>query len=441
MRRTLPGLLLCCILFFDASQTMGQASTDTSLGNATLALCLQYAMTHQPAVQQSLIDEDITDKQIRSRLADWYPQIGFNYNVQHTFELPTALVNGVYVRTGATNASTIGLAATQNIFNRDVMFATRTKDDLRKRAKQNTSLTKIDLAVSVSRAFYDVLLSQRLISVLDEAIVRLQRSLTDANNQYRAGIVDKTDYKRATIALNNAKAQHKYSVEQVTAKMAYLKQLMGLSDSSYLRLSYDTTQLKQEAFIDTSLLPKVENRIEFIQLQTQQRLQAANIKYQKSGYIPSVAAFGNYNLGYLSNDLAKIYNNTFPNSNIGVTLAVPIFQGSRRVMQVKQAELEYKRLEWDMISLRNRVNTEYEDALATYKSNLFNYFSLRENVELAEDVYKTLDLQYRSGIRPYLDVITAESDLRSAELNMYVALFQLMGSKLEVQKALGLIQY
>jgi outer membrane protein len=441
MRRIVPGLLISAFLFSGITGTMAQSAADTNLHNATLAVCVQYAMTHQPAVQQALIDEDITEKQIRQRLSDWYPQVSFNYNAQHVFELPTALVNGVYVKTGAPNSSTLGLGATQNIFNRDVLFATRTKDDYRKRSKQNTSLTKIDLAVDVSKAFYDVLLSQKLISVLDQAITRLERSLSDATNQYRAGIVDKTDYKRATIALNNAKAQHKYSVNQVTAKLAYLKQLMGLSDNASLQLQYDTANLRQDALIDTTMTVKPENRIEYIQLQTQQQIQAATVKYYKWGYMPSVAAFGNYNLGYLNNEFTKLYNNTFPTSNLGITLSLPIFQGSRRIMQVKQAELEYKRLGWDMISLHNRVNTEYENALATYKSNLFNYFSLRENVELAEDVYKTLDLQYRSGIRPYLDVITAESDLRSAQLNMYVALFQVMGSKLEVEKALGLIQY
>jgi outer membrane protein len=56
-------------------------------------------------------------------------------------------------------------------------------------------------------------------------------------------------------------------------------------------------------------------------------------------------------------------------------------------------------------------------------------------------VYRTLDLQYRSGIKTYLDVIIAESDLRTTQLNYYNALFQLLQSKLDVEKALGNITY
>jgi outer membrane protein TolC len=146
-------------------------------------------------------------------------------------------------------------------------------------------------------------------------------------------------------------------------------------------------------------------------------------------------------MGYLSNDFLKTYSNGYANSNIGIQLTIPIFQGNKRILQVRQAELQYKRVDWDMILFKSRVNAQYAQALASYKGNLYNYFALKDNVILADEVYKTLDLQYRSGIKTYLDVIIAESDLRTAQLNYYDALFQLLQSKVDVQKALGNIQY
>jgi outer membrane protein TolC len=216
---------------------------------------------------------------------------------------------------------------------------------------------------------------------------------------------------------------------------------MGLQDSAELTLQYDTTYMEKEALTDTTLSVQYDNRIEYQLLQTQQRLQQANIKYYRSAYLPSIAAFGNYNLSYLNNNFIKTYDQGFANSNIGIQLAMPIFQGNKRVLQVRQAELQYKRLDWEMTLFKSKVNTQYTQALAIYKGNLYNYFTLKENVLLADDVYKTLGLQYKSGIRTYLDVIIAESDLRTTQLNFYNALFQLVQSKLDVQKALGIIQY
>jgi outer membrane protein len=60
---------------------------------------------------------------------------------------------------------------------------------------------------------------------------------------------------------------------------------------------------------------------------------------------------------------------------------------------------------------------------------------------LAKEVYEILRLQYRSGIKAYLEVITAETDLRTAEINYYTSVYQLLASKIDVQKALGQIVY
>ena len=437
MIRTIITVTLAFALITGNAQTR----PDSSLPNATLDACVQYALTHQPVIQQSLLDEAITEKQIQSRLSDWYPQVNFNYNLQHNFELPAAYFNGGYLRTGTFNSSGLGVGVTQNIFNRDVLQASRTADDVRLQTRQNTSFNKIDIATNVSKAFFDELLTRQQAAVLYEAIARLDKSLKDALNQYKAGITDKTDYKRATIALNNAKAQYKQSNDLAVAKIVYLKQLMGMPDSSLLQLQYDTTRIEKDAMTDTSKGVVYENRIEYRQIQTQQRLQEANLRYYKNAYLPTISAFGNYNMGFLANDFAKTYNQSFTSSNIGVQLAVPIFQGNRRVHQIRQAELQVKRVGFDLIALKTRVNTQYAQALAQYKGYLANYFALKDNVLLADDVYKTLDLQYRAGIKTYLDVIIAESDLRTSQLNYYNALFQLIQSKYDLDRALGNIQY
>ncbi len=440
MRIRSSYILLCAAILY-TSAALSQTGKETSLKEATLEACVQYALTHQPILQQSLLDEAIVEKQIQGKLADWYPQLNLNYNLQHSFELPVNYFSGGYIRNGTFNTSNIGLNVTQNIFNKDVLFASRTAEDIRKQSKQNTSFNKIDLAVSVSKAFYDVLLTRQQVSVLNEAVVRLERSLKDAVSQYQSGVADKTDYKRATIALNNAKAQRKQTLDLISAKLAYLKQLMGVSDSTAIQLQYDTSHMETDALADTSVSMQYENRIEYKSLQTQQRLQQANEKYYRSAFVPSISAFGNYNMGYLNNEFFKTYNQGFSNSNIGILLSLPIFQGNKRVLQVRQAELQTKRVDWEMTLLKSKLNTQYAQALAVYKGNLSNYQSLKENVVLADDVYKTLDIQYRSGIKTYLDVIIAESDLRTAQLNFYNALFQLLQSKLDVQKALGTIQY
>jgi len=412
-----------------------------TLPEATLENCIQYALQHNPDIQNAKINEQITEAQIQNKLSDWYPQVNFTYNLQHNIQLPTFIFNGNVSHSGSYNTSGANFSLTQNIFNRDVLLASRTAKDVREAASENTEDNKINLAVSVSKAFYDLILTEQQLKVTNEDIVRINQSLKDAYYQYQAGIVDKTDYKRATIALNNAQAQKKSGEESLKAKKAHLKDLMGYPTTKILDLNYDTTQMENEVLMDTLQTVDYNDRIEIQQLQTQKKLQEYNLQYYKWSFLPDVSAFGNYNLNFLNNQFSKLYSQSYPNSFIGLTLSLPIFQGGKRLQQIKQAQFQITQASNDIRSYENQINSQYQNALATYKSNLYNYYSLKENLSLATEVYDVIQMQYRSGVKAYLDVITAESDLRTAQINYYNALYQVLASKIDVMQSLGNIKY
>ena len=100
-----------------------------------------------------------------------------------------------------------------------------------------------------------------------------------------------------------------------------------------------------------------------------------------------------------------------------------------------------RRIEWGLANLRSSINAEYARSLAAYKSNLANFYAQKENVDLARDVYNVIQLQYSSGIRPYLDVTVAETDLRTTRINYFNALYAVLASKMDVLRVLGQIPY
>ncbi len=416
------------------------SSKDTILETATLETCILYAQIHKPLIQQSLLDQETTELAIKGKLADWYPQINLDYNLQHIFQLPTSFSNNNYFQSGTLNTSTAAFSVSQSIFNKDLFLARQSANEVRNQSKLSLENNKIQLVVTVSKAFYDVLLSQKQINVLQADIIRLETSYKNAFNQYKDGIVDKIDYKRASIALNNAKAQLKNQQEFLKTKEAILKNAMGYSANGNFTLVYDTIKMQNELLLDTLQTINYSNRIEYKQLETVRHLQEFNLQYAKYGYYPSVSAFGNYNFNFLNNNFGKLYGTNFPNSYAGIKVNLPLFQGNKRVYQTKAAEIAIKRVDWDLIQLRNSINTQYEQALSSYKSSLNDYLVLKENLQLANEVYNTIQLQYKSGIKNYLEVITAETDLRNAQINYTNALYQVLAAKVDVQQALGIIK-
>jgi outer membrane protein len=427
------------VFFMSCFRVTGQEGRDSTLQSATLEQVVQYTLEHQPAIRQASIDEEITRKTIKGKLADWYPQLNFAYNYQRFFDLPTFVLAGEVRRNGVVNTSSAQFTASQALFNRDVLLASSTASKVKIQAEQNTSRARIDAIVNVSKAFYDVLATSQQIRVGEESIVRLKKSLKDAYSRYTSGVADKTDYKRATILLANAEVALKANTELLEYKQSYLKTLMGYPLTEKLPLQYDTLQMENEIALDTLQEINIGSHIEYKLLTTQKELQNANLKYNYWAFLPSISAFGAYNLNYFNDHFADLYDERYPNSFVGATLTIPIFQGGKRIVKIQEQKSVSKRLDVALENLNKNLSTEYARALASYKSSLANYLAQQQNVSLATEVYEVIQLQYLNGVRSYLDVTIAESDLRTARINYFNALYQVLVGKIDVQKALGQI--
>lgn len=413
--------------------------TDSVSVRITLDEIINYSIEHQPELQQAKLDEDITRKAIKGKLADWYPQINLNVNYQYNFHLPTSIIGENLVQLGVKNTSAIQLNATQNLFNKDLLLAATTESTILLQTQQLTSRSKIDLVVNVTKAFYDVLTTTQKIRVAQEDIIRLARSLEDTHNQLDNGVSDKTDYKRATISLLTAKATLKTNEETLKYKEEYLKKLMGFPSKQTLMLSYDTLQMEREVLMDTVESMDYARHIDYNILQSQRDIQQANIRYSRWSFIPNVFAYGSYIQNYQNNGLDKLYKTNYENTFAGVALVFPVFQGGKRVYKVQEQKRILNRIDYDVHNLENQINVAYTRALASYKSNFANYQTLKQTVILAREVYDVVRLQYLNGIKTYLDVTITETDLRSARLNYFNALYLVLASKMDVQRALGQI--
>ncbi|MEH6308555.1 TolC family protein [Olivibacter sp. CPCC 100613] len=442
MKYTYLSLL---ILLLTGFSTKAQDTTNVSNNisqNATLQECIDFALKNQASVQQALIDEEIGKRDIASALSGWFPQISANASYNYNIKIPTNVIGDQVIQFGQKHTSAAVLQADQKILDPSLLQASKAAKYVRLQNAQNTENSRINITVAVSKAFYDALTSEEQIKIIDENIARTKKQLADANARYETGLVDKTDYKRAQITLSNTEAERKRTVEMLKYKYAYLKELIGVDVNQPLDLSYDGKTMENEMLVDTTQILQFESRIEFQQLLTQQRLQQINTQYNKWTFLPNLSAFYNYAWDWRTNNgFSSLYDVSYPRSVFGVTLSFPIFQGTKRIQEIKKSKLQEKRIDWDITNLRNQINTQHQQALATYKANLNDWRTARENVELSKEVYNTIKLQYDEGIKTYLDLMTAETDLRTTQINYLNALYAVLSGKLDVQQALGNISY
>ena len=437
---------LCLFVFLSCFSFKAFCQADTTSSppqTLTLKQCVDYALQHQPSLQQSLLNISVAKANIAINKSQIYPQVSAAATYTNYLQLPTSFSSTTSkpVKNGVINTLIPSVGVTQALFSPSLKYVLKTAPLVQKEAEQSTDSVKIELVSAVSKSFYNLLLTLQQIDVLKEDTVRLAQNLRDSYHQYVGGIVDETDYEQATITLNNSTASLRQATENLQPQYATLKQLIGYPSASQFNISFDTAQMLTEIDIDTTSQLQYDKRIELKQLHTEQGIQHELTNYYHNAALPTVSAFFNYVPEFENNNFAKLTDNVYPYSTIGLTASVPIFTGFARTQSVHRAELQEKELGWSENSLKANIYSEYTTALANYKSNLNNLQTLDKNVAMAKRVYFVVNLQYKQGVVAYLNVINAESNLITAEIGHLNALFQVLSSKIDLEKARGEIKY
>src|SRR5215472_12863394 len=92
-----------------------------SIQSLTLDQCVAYAMQHQPALRQSLINIDITHLSNQVSLSGWLPQANVSVIGSHYLTLPTSFVKNsggdlVEQKTGVVNSVVPVFSVSQALF-------------------------------------------------------------------------------------------------------------------------------------------------------------------------------------------------------------------------------------------------------------------------------------------------------------------------------------
>jgi len=432
---------------------------DTGKNNAgeylTLGQCIDYALKHQPALNISLINIDVSKTTNAINLAGALPQVNASGDLIHyiqqsqkssaTVNTGTSTAGGISPggtqRQSYSNTFIPGISVTQAIFNPSLLYAYKSAPLYVKQAQQASDSTKIFVVSAVSKSFYNLLLTLEQINVLKEDTAQFAKSLRDAYHQYKGGIVDETDYEQAQITLNNTMAQLKQANENVVPQYAALKKLMGFPPEKQFNVTFDTLEMMKSIHIDTTQQLQYEKRIELQEIKTNKDLQSQTINYYKYSFLPTVSAFYNYDLSFQNNNFNDLFATSYPSQLVGLSLSIPIFTGFYRINNLRKAKLQWHIIDWSETDLRSQIYSEYTSALANYKGNYYNLELLQKNVTLSKRVYFVFSLQYRQGIVPYLNMITAETNLITSEISYLNALFQVLSNKIDLEKAMGNISY
>jgi outer membrane protein len=443
-------LLLICIALSSYAQKATPPANQTY--NFSLQDCINYAYQHQDSVVNAGLDVKSADYHVKETIGQGLPQVSGTAGFQDYLKVPTTLLPGQFfgqpagtfipVKFGVKYQSNLGVNASQIIFDPDYLVGLQARTTYKQLYERSYTRSKIETDVNVTKAYYQVLVSNEQIRLLDANLKQLKQQLDETAAQNKQGLAEKIDVDRLKVQYNNLVTNRENTVRLLGLNYQLLKFQMGMSIENELLLKDKLDDIKLDDNVadigaDTTFY---KSRIEYGLLETQKKLNEYDVKRKKGQFLPKLTANANYTSSYQNNGFSNLYSMNFPSSYLGLTLNVPIFTGFQHTNQLKQSQINVLKAENNLISLKNALNLEASKAKITYINGLQSLNSQRQNQQLAEEVFRVSKIKYQQGVGSSIEVTQAQTALEDADNKYIQGLYDALISKVDLDKAYGRIK-
>ncbi|PRY11290.1 outer membrane protein TolC [Pontibacter ummariensis] len=439
----LVGLMLFCL-----KPAFAQGPVSGEVKALTLQESIQYALNNNQDVQKAYYDEQIGKQQIREAKSNGLPQLSANSGLDYFPALPTQILPGalagqpgtdIPVQFGKDYNANANVQLTQLLFNKSYFVgleAARTTQDLYRLRRE---MVQEDLIYNIGSAYLQALQTREQFNTIEANLERLTQLERIMQLQYENDLVKKVDVNRIKVSKTNLENQRLSLNTAFEQQKNMLKFFMGMPLEQDVALEDATISLeKLTATVDAATA--AANKTQFQLLNTQKQLLNLQEKNIRAGYYPTLSAYGQYGYQTQRNELFDSSIPFFKSSVVGLKLSVPIFDGFRKDAQIKQAQLEQKKVEEDIEKFTTNTAVMLTNAVKQLENSENAIRTQEQNVDLAQEVYETTNQLYKEGLSPLTDLLDAEVSLREAKTNLNNEVLKFKIAQLSYLQAAGEIE-
>jgi outer membrane protein len=452
-------LLLTLLISLTGYSSFAQQSPPAEPQSYSFSLqdAINYAYEHNDSVKNAELDIKSAEYKVKETIGIGLPQINGSVTFQDYLKLPVAL--SPVIKDFATfeidkNArvqrlpfgpikynNTYTIQAEQMLFSGTFIVGLQAVKVFKELSQRSLVRTRIETNVNVSKAYYQYLVNQEQIKLIDANVKQLKQQLDETTAQNKQGFVEKIDVDRLSVQYNNLVTSRENAVRALTLGNQMLKFQMGMP------LEYElipTTKLEDvdltkqiaENSIDTAFYRK---RIEYNLLETNIKLTELDVKAKKAEFLPSLTANGAYAGNFQENHWRFLFDKFYTFSYVGFNLNVPIFTGGQRRNQLRQLQVTVQKAKNDLHNATNGLKLAASSANITYLNSMQSLNNQKNNQKLAEEVLRVSKIKYQQGVGSSIEVSQAQTAVEQANDDYIQALYNLLVSKVDLDKAYGRI--
>lgn len=422
----------------------------------SLQEAVKIGLAQNPELAIARLEEDKSAQKVRETRGSFLPTVSASFQYVRNIQAPVFFfpsfgfdpdrglvpVDGQLqaIRAGLANSYTVTGSVNMPIIQEDLRHAVRMSEIAQTLTSESTTAARVQKARDIKKAYYDVLMAEEQERLLRQSIMRSEETLAQVRSLAAKGLATETDTLRAYVGVENQRPMLTKIANGIRIVRALLAVTLGLDSGQTLELA-DSLSLSLQASsnlaYEAALQQALTSRSDMKQVALRKDLADAEIASNTAAHLPSLSAFGQYQI-ISQSDNFDFSKQQFPNSSfVGFQVAVPIFSGFRTDAKVQQATLGKLQAEKQFDFAKNLVGTEVRVGLASVEEARERITAQVRTVQAAERSYKAVRQRYTQGLIRQIEVSDADLALTQAKTNYFQAVYDYLVAAADLDKALG----
>ncbi|WP_339627726.1 TolC family protein [uncultured Maribacter sp.] len=304
----------------------------------------------------------------------------------------------------------------QPLFNFDGIFQ-------RKAAKAKWNATELQsgrtedyLALEVEKAYMQLQLAYKTVTVLQKAQETALENKRIADNSYKQGYLQKSDVLAVEVRVTEIDNQLQYAKSNILNASNYLSVLMNSDENEILKPS---DSLSIVNFTSNTTESLSENRKDILAMNSATEAYRQMHKADQMAFLPRLNAFGTYEL---HDD--EIFQGQAQGYLFGAELKWNLFEGSKRFGKSQKSKAEYDKSKLQLEQYMSESQLELNKAKRGLEDAKNKLKLTKLALEQSGESLRIRTNRFKQGLEKTSDLLLSETQFSQKQLEYYGTIFQ-----------------
>ncbi|HEY5746856.1 MAG TPA: TolC family protein [Chryseolinea sp.] len=287
-------------------------------------------------------------------------------------------------------------------------------------------LYKRQLVLDIKSAYFSYLAAVAAVKIYQSGLGLVNKNVEVNESLLRNGKSLPANYLRSKSEAERVKADLNSAENRVVNARKYFNFLLNKPLDREIEVS---NTFAEATALDTASTD-ITSREELKMIKTSRDINAASIRLNKLTRVPKVNAFldlGSQASDWKFNDKSKYYL-------VGVQLSLPLFQGFRNNITIRQNTLEMRKTELNLTRTTEQLQLAADVAKNDLQTTVQNYAAAREQLKSAQSYFNLVEKGYQQGINTLIEFLDARNQLTSSQLQQNLRLFEMLTAEARLER-------